>query len=285
VRRASGAERLTPVILVAVLAAVASVPLAWADAAARRERDLARLVFDSTAASAAVLDTILARNRDSLEALLAAEPSAPDAPTAGQLYLVVSVAENRLWLKRGNDVLFTTRVATGTGGELKAIGGRKVWKFDTPRGRLVVERKDVDPLWVPPDWHFVELARKRKLRLVFLKAGMEIPLGDGAVIRLSGNDVVRREADGSETPYDNREGLEIVVGKQLIVPPLGTNQRQFPGVMGSHRLYLGDGYGIHGTDAPGSIGRSASHGCIRVRNEDIEVLYQLVPLGTPVFVY
>ena len=42
------------------------------------------------------------------------------------------------------------------------------------------------------------------------------------------------------------------------------------------------GYGIHGTNAPRSIGRSASHGCIRMRNQDVEELFELVRVGDPV---
>jgi hypothetical protein len=42
------------------------------------------------------------------------------------------------------------------------------------------------------------------------------------------------------------------------------------------------GYGIHGTNQPWSIGRSISQGCIRMRNKDIEELYEWVPVGTPV---
>jgi len=42
------------------------------------------------------------------------------------------------------------------------------------------------------------------------------------------------------------------------------------------------GYGIHGTDNPSSIGTAASHGCIRMYNEDVNELYDIVPLGTPV---
>ena len=42
------------------------------------------------------------------------------------------------------------------------------------------------------------------------------------------------------------------------------------------------GYGIHGTNAPKSIGRDASHGCIRMRNKDVEELYALVAVGVPV---
>jgi lipoprotein-anchoring transpeptidase ErfK/SrfK len=47
----------------------------------------------------------------------------------------------------------------------------------------------------------------------------------------------------------------------------------------------GDGtVGLHGTNAPGSIGRAASHGCIRVSNTTITKLAGMLPLGTPVFV-
>lgn len=44
-------------------------------------------------------------------------------------------------------------------------------------------------------------------------------------------------------------------------------------------------YGIHGTNKPYSIGRHASHGCIRMRNSDVIELYKLIPLGTKVTIY
>ncbi len=40
--------------------------------------------------------------------------------------------------------------------------------------------------------------------------------------------------------------------------------------------------GLHGTNDPGSVGRPASHGCIRMRNNDIRKLVRLLPLGTPI---
>jgi lipoprotein-anchoring transpeptidase ErfK/SrfK len=44
----------------------------------------------------------------------------------------------------------------------------------------------------------------------------------------------------------------------------------------------GGGYiGIHGTDAPQLIPGRISHGCIRVRNDDIVRLSRMLPLGTP----
>jgi lipoprotein-anchoring transpeptidase ErfK/SrfK len=45
-----------------------------------------------------------------------------------------------------------------------------------------------------------------------------------------------------------------------------------------------DGAGIHGTDETWSIGHAVSHGCVRMTIADVEQLYPLVPLGTPVYV-
>jgi lipoprotein-anchoring transpeptidase ErfK/SrfK len=44
------------------------------------------------------------------------------------------------------------------------------------------------------------------------------------------------------------------------------------------------GYGIHGTNAPRSIGHAASHGCIRLRNRDIERLFTLLRVGDAVVI-
>lgn len=41
-------------------------------------------------------------------------------------------------------------------------------------------------------------------------------------------------------------------------------------------------YGIHGTNKPWSIGQFSSHGCIRMRNKDVEELFEWVAIGTQV---
>jgi lipoprotein-anchoring transpeptidase ErfK/SrfK len=47
----------------------------------------------------------------------------------------------------------------------------------------------------------------------------------------------------------------------------------------------GDGrVGLHGTNEPGLIGSSVSHGCIRLRNAAVRRLARILPLGTPVYV-
>jgi lipoprotein-anchoring transpeptidase ErfK/SrfK len=45
-----------------------------------------------------------------------------------------------------------------------------------------------------------------------------------------------------------------------------------------------NGAGIHGTDATGSIGTAASHGCIRMLIPDVIELYDQVPVGAPVYI-
>ncbi len=63
-------------------------------------------------------------------------------------------------------------------------------------------------------------------------------------------------------------------------------------ILGTHWLALeptGDtprvsGYGIHGTWDNTSIGKQSSAGCVRMRNEDVEELYVLLPRGTPVLI-
>ena len=50
-------------------------------------------------------------------------------------------------------------------------------------------------------------------------------------------------------------------------------------------LGVDDGVGVHGTDARGSIGSTASHGCIRMLIEDVEKLYDEVPVGTPIYIH
>ena len=45
-----------------------------------------------------------------------------------------------------------------------------------------------------------------------------------------------------------------------------------------------DGAGIHGTDAIGSLGTAASHGCIRMAIPDVVDLYDEVPVAAPVYI-
>jgi hypothetical protein len=245
----------------------------------RFERNVMRMVAED---NLGLLDAVQANvklGERLIEEARNAEPP-KDSP-----YLVVSLEENRLWLKGGTETLFTTQVASGSGKTLVKEGGTSTWKFETPRGRLTVLSKEKDPVWQPPDWHFVEQARKRGLSVARVERGGGILTADGGEIRAEGADVVKLYPDGRRAVLDADDGREIVADGRLIIPPLGTNQRRYKAVLGTHRLNLGDGYALHGTNNPSSIGRSVSHGCIRLRNEDIAKLYEMVPVGTPIYIY
>ncbi len=55
--------------------------------------------------------------------------------------------------------------------------------------------------------------------------------------------------------------------------------------LGVRAIYLGwSEYRIHGTNAPTSIGRAASSGCIRMLNKDVADLFERVHIGAPVYV-
>jgi lipoprotein-anchoring transpeptidase ErfK/SrfK len=250
----------------------------------RYERDVARMVFNDNLQLLEDARRSAGANADSLAAALAASRN----PGHEDQYIVISIADHRLWYKRQDQVVFTTRVATGSGQVLakgKGTGKDAEWKFETPRGRLTVLYKETDPVWVPPDWHYIEVAHKKKAQPIQLTRGTPFELPDGSALLVDEAEIVRQHADGSAEVLEGGEGREIVIDGKVFIPPFGTNHRKFAGVVGTHRLNMGDGYALHGTDVPSSIGRSVSHGCVRLRNEDIETLYQLVPVGTPVYIY
>ncbi|KMK76683.1 L,D-transpeptidase family protein [Alkalihalobacillus pseudalcaliphilus] len=82
----------------------------------------------------------------------------------------------------------------------------------------------------------------------------------------------------------------IAVGKMLTRTPTGQfiilNKAPNPGgPYGTMWMSLSkQGYGIHGTNNPSSIGHSVSHGCIRMHNHDVEELASMVPIGTRVII-
>ena len=264
-----------------VLVAIASTMMFANTLEIRYERDVSRMVFNDNVELLGDLRRKAGLESDSLSRVLAENTE----PSSGKPYLVVSIEEHRIWYRQGDSVLFTAQVATGSGKVLESAGTDSHWKFETPRGRLTVVSKEADPVWVPPDWHFVEQAQKRGLGVVRLNRGQVLSAPDGGTITVDGSDVVKRSSDGRVTPLSAEEDRELVVNGNIIVPPFGTNQRKYKGVLGTHRLNLGDGYALHGTNKPETIGRSVSHGCVRLRNEDIDRLYEIVPVGTPVFIY
>jgi L,D-transpeptidase ErfK/SrfK len=75
----------------------------------------------------------------------------------GQPYIVVDTARNHLYIKRRDRVMLDALASTGSGTILDKPGEAKgQWIFDTPRGEFTVQSKLINPVWVKPDWAFIE---------------------------------------------------------------------------------------------------------------------------------
>ncbi len=65
---------------------------------------------------------------------------------------------------------------------------------------------------------------------------------------------------------------------------IAAGKRCFRGAIGSHALNIGKSYAIHGTSNPASLGKRASHGCVRARNDVMERIYALMENGDKVYI-
>lgn len=67
--------------------------------------------------------------------------------------------------------------------------------------------------------------------------------------------------------------------------PLTSKERIESGVLGDYALGLGGGYFIHGTLYTRLLGRNVTHGCIRIGDKDLEVLFKTTPIGAKVMIF
>ena len=72
-----------------------------------------------------------------------------------EVYIVVDTENNRLTLRRGDKVLLTAVVGTGSRQFIEEETGRN-WYFESPMGSLSVLGKERNPVWIRPDWSYVE---------------------------------------------------------------------------------------------------------------------------------
>ena len=90
--------------------------------------------------------------------------------------------------------------------------------------------------------------------------------------------VERKRANPTWTPTQKMHEEYAARGETLPkVWPAGPDNP-----MGLFAIYIGRLYAIHGTNADFGIGLRVSHGCVRLRNDDIEYLFNNVPVGTRV---
>ena len=71
----------------------------------------------------------------------------------------------------------------------------------------------------------------------------------------------------------------------LPVPPARSPDRIEMGTLGEYALELGDGYMLHGTLYQRFLGLPVTHGCVRLGDDDLEVIYNTLSLGSKVYIY
>jgi L,D-transpeptidase YbiS len=125
-----------------------------------------------------------------------------------------------------------------------------------------------------------------EMRLYYYPKGKNtvevLPIGIGQIGRDTPEKwvttVQRKRANPTWTPTATTRKIYAANGKTLpAVWPAGPDNP-----MGLYALYVGNLFAIHGTNATFGIGLRISQGCIRLRNEDIEHLFNSVPVGTRV---
>ncbi len=75
------------------------------------------------------------------------------------------------------------------------------------------------------------------------------------------------------------------VEEGLPIPPQNHPSRWEPGVLGDYALSIGDGYLIHGTIYKRFLGMPVTHGCVRLNDEDLEVIYKTLNIGSKVYIF
>ncbi len=73
-----------------------------------------------------------------------------------EYFIIIDTAKNILYLNHGRRTILKAVVSCGSGMILKDPFGKREWVFETPRGVFTVQSKCEKPLWIKPDWAFIE---------------------------------------------------------------------------------------------------------------------------------
>lgn len=139
-------------------------------------------------------------------------------------------------------------------------------------------------LILPKTKHEGIVINSPEMRLYYYHGGkVEVfPIGIGVVGATTPSawvtKVQRKKANPTWTPTKKQHEEYRAMGEPL--PPVVPAGPDNP--MGLYAIYIGRLYAIHGTNADFGIGLRVSHGCIRLRHDDIKYLFDTVPIGTRV---
>jgi hypothetical protein len=125
-----------------------------------------------------------------------------------------------------------------------------------------------------------------------LDDGIYVSKGNHTVTLFRNGEIVRQHPCATGRDGSTPEGA-FTVNVKLVDPVWYWKGRAIPpgpdNGLGSRFIGITNkqypkGYGLHGTNEPESIGRDASHGCVRMLNDDVEELYKEVKAGDKVVV-
>jgi len=148
-----------------------------------RHRGPAPAAADTSPLDAAAekeLRTLAARADGLLHRLEGMQPKAP-------VFLVIDTGRNRLSLIENGSETLNAVCSTGSGRALVDPERKRRWVFETPRGEFFIRAKHPEPVWIKPDWAFLEVGeaipRKLAERLAPAELGAyAMDLGDGYLI-------------------------------------------------------------------------------------------------------
>ncbi|MCI6907457.1 MAG: L,D-transpeptidase family protein [Succinatimonas sp.] len=139
-------------------------------------------------------------------------------------------------------------------------------------------------LLLPPTVHEGVIINSAEMRLYYFHGNKVtvFPIGIGQLGKGTPinwvTKIERKRANPTWTPTANTRAEYAAAGEPLpAVVPAGPDNP-----MGLFAAYVGRLYAIHGTNADFGIGLRVSHGCVRLRNEDNEHFFNMVPVGTRV---
>jgi len=84
-------------------------------------------------------------------------------------------------------------------------------------------------------------------------------------------------------PWWRKPDWEYVQSSEPI--PKDESERLEPNVLGDYALAMGDGYFIHGTLYKRLLGMNVTHGCVRLGDDDLKIIYDKAAVGTPIYIY
>ncbi|MBI4313207.1 MAG: L,D-transpeptidase family protein [Candidatus Omnitrophica bacterium] len=127
----------------------------------------------------------------------------------------------------------------------------------------------------------------RSLKIPTIKFSMVVDKSQNALTLKAGEEVIKTYSVSTGKDNSTPIGTFTIVNK-LVDPPWYTAQGVVPA--GSPENILGTrwmgfskpGFGIHGTTDPATIGKAVTAGCVRMRNNEVEELYTMIPLGTEI---